>query len=372
MVKIEPPSRGDAIRGLPPFAPGATFPEASGIQAFLDAGKRSVAIADDRAGGQDLMRDLARSADVVIDARGDGLLASIGLDRPGDGDPVVLSLSWFGADGPASGWRGSDAVVQAMAAHIHAIGPQAGPPIVPGGYQAQISAGVTSYVAVMAAVLGRMGDGAGVLIEQSVFEAYLAYAEPGAVRYAYEGVDTARMGLNRFPPVYPQTIYPAGEGWLGITALTPPQWKACCELLGLEALIDDPRFSTSTLRNRNADALDIHMIEALKARPAAEWFHDAQARRLTFALVPDLADMERLEHFRAREVFAEFAHPDQGRFRAPAIPFKFAATPVRAGGTAPRLGADGETVLRDRLKMDGTQIARLAGAGVIEMPGVAA
>ncbi|WP_375176049.1 CaiB/BaiF CoA transferase family protein [Pseudooceanicola sp.] len=365
VVKVEPPGTGDPIRRLPPFAPDARFPEASGMQAFLDAGKRSIAIAAEQDRGRALCRDLALSADVVIEARGSGFLASIGLASPGDSDPVVLSLSWFGQDGPAASWQASDAVIQAMAAHIHAIGPVAGPPVIPGGYQSQISAGVTAYIGVMAALLGRMPDGPGVLVEQSVFEAYLAYAEPGAVRYAYEGEDTQRQGFNRFPPVYPQTIYPTGDGWLGVTVLTPPQWKACCVLLGLEDLIDDPRFNTSNLRYRNADDLDVYMLKALKGRSALDLFHAGQAERLPFALVPELSEIEELDHFRAREVFADYGHPDQGRFRAPAIPFNFGATPVLAGGTAPRLGAQAEEILRDRLSLGAEDIRALQQERVV-------
>lgn len=359
VVKVEPSRGGDPIRSLPPFAPNVRFPEASGMQAFLDAGKRSLALDDGTDQARKLCRELALTGDIVIEARGSEFLRSIGLNEPGDTDPVVLTLSWFGSDGRAATWHASDAVIQAMAGHIHAIGPAAGPPVIPGGYQAQISAGVTAYVGVMAALLGRMSGGPGVLVEQSVFEAYLAYAEPGAVRYAYEGVDTQRMGFNRYPPVYPQTIYPTGDGWLGVTALTPAQWKACCELLGMEGLIDDPRFNTSNLRNRHADALDVHMLEALKARSALEWFHAGQARRLPFALVPALDEIEQLDHFRAREVFADFGHPDQGQFRAPRIPFNFSATPVHAGGIAPRLGMHGAEVLRDRLDLGDDAIDRL-------------
>ncbi len=344
------------------------------MQSFLDAGKRSIALNESntvqKEASQSLARDLAQSADVVLEARGRDFLSVIGLAVPTASDPVTLSLSWFGNDGPAKAWKGSDAVVQAMAAHIHGIGPVEGPPIIPGGYQAQISAGVTAFIGVMAALLGKMAGGPGGLVDQSIFEAYLAYAEPGAVRYAYESEDTPRMGLNRFPPVYPQTIYPTGEGWLGVTALTPAQWRACCELLGLEALLDDPRFNSSTLRSLNADALDVHMIAALEARSAPEWFHAGQEKRLPLALVPELKDIQNLEHFRAREVFADYTHPDQGTFRAPAIPFKFSATPVHAGGRAPRVGEHGADILRDRLNMCVDDIARLERNGPVWIPEV--
>ena len=72
-----------------------------------------------------------------------------------------------------------------------------------------------------------------------------------------------------------------------------------------------------------------------------------------------MEELSGLDHFRAREVFADFCLPDGDTFQAPAIPWKFAATPLRQGGAAPRLGADTHAILSERLGMSDAEIAAL-------------
>lgn len=341
VTKVEPPT-GDSIRRLPPVSKNAPQREASGMHAFLDAGKSSLVLDVQEPAGATRARELAVAADVVLDGLGPGQAEAAGFGHRAvqAANPAVtfVALSWFGATGARARWRGTDAVAQALAGFLYPIGPKDGPPIIPGGYNAQITGGLTAFIATMASLLGRHAGDAGAYIDQSILEAQTTYTETSGVRAAYDGARSIRKGLNQFTPTYPQTIYPAADGWIGVTVLTPAQWRACCELIGAPELIDDPRFRTPGDRDANADALDPLLIPLFQRRPALEWFHDAQARRVPFALVPTMEDMLALDHFVERQVLATFEHPDLGRFTAAAIPWKLAASPLARGGVAPRLG----------------------------------
>ena len=348
VVKIEPPETGCATRRLPPLAAGVAAPEASGLHAFLSAGKKSAALDLGAPADAARVRALAAGADVVLEALGPGRAAAFGLDRgalaAANPASVVVSLSWFGADGSRRGWAGSDAVVQALAGFLYPIGPEGGPPVVPGGWNAQITGALAAFVAAAAALIGVRAGGPGAWIDQSILEAQMAYTENAGVRAAYGGPPAVRQGLNRFQPTYPQTIWRAADGWIGVTALTPAQWRACCELAGAPELIDDPRFRTAHDRSACTAELDRLLAPRFRARPALEWFHEGQKRRVPFALVPEMADLGRLDHFRARGLLAEYSHPDLGRFPAACVPWKLSRTPLCRGGAAPRLGAHTDSV----------------------------
>lgn len=371
VIKLEPPGAGDTTRRLPPFAKDVAAPEASGLNAFLSTGKSSVAVDLNNPDGADLARRLAGEADIVLEAMAPGAAAAAGLGyddlkarAPG---LIMVALSWFGSDGTRRDWAGSDAVAQALAGYIYPIGPKEGPPMIPGGYYAQITGGLTAYIAALTALLGNLAGDQGVLIDQSILEAQSTYTETAGVRLSYDGERSIRKGVNKFQPTYPQTIYPAADGWIGVTVLTPAQWRACCELIGAPELIDDPRFRTAKDRNERADELDPYLVPLFAKRPALEWFHESQARRVPLALVPTMADLAGLDHFQARDVLARYQHPDLGEFSAAAIPWKLAATPLRHGGAAPRLGQHSREVLVGRLGLAAEEIAALSESGAVAL-----
>ena len=363
VTKVEPPHRGDSVRHLPPFAELAPVPEASGMHVFLNANKQSVTLDLDGALSRRLAFEVASKANVVIEAMGPEKMNTLGLghaERKAVNPALsMVALSWFGATGQRRDWHGSDAIAQALSGFIYPIGPAEGPPVIPGGYNAQITAAVTAFIPLMTALLAGLEKADGALIDQSILEAQITYTETSGVRASYDGASTPRKGLNNFVPTYPQTIYPAADGWIGVTVLTPLQWRACCEMLGAPELAEDPRFRTSQDRSLRAAELDPYLVPLFSKRPALEWFHEGQARRIPLALVPTMADLRELDHFDIREVLARFEHPDAGAFQAAAIPWKFAATPLRQGGRAPRLGEHSQVVLRERTSATERELAQL-------------
>ncbi|MFP6749269.1 MAG: CoA transferase [Alphaproteobacteria bacterium] len=371
VIKVEAPGHGDAVRRLPPFGEGVAAPEASGLHAFLSAGKSFIAIDLANEKGRDLAWKLACGGDIVLEALGPGRAETAGLGharlQEHSQGLIMVALSWFGDDGPRRDWAGSDAIAQALAGFIYPIGQKDGPPIIPGGFAAQITGGLTAFIATMSALIGGLSGDDGVLIDQSILEAQTTYTETAGVRNSYDGAVSVRKGINKFTPTYPQTIYPAADGWIGVTALTPAQWHACCDLIGAPELADDPRFNTSAGRIQRADELDTHLVPLFAKRTALEWFHDGQARRVPLALVPTMADLADLDHFQARDVLARYEHPDLGTFSAAAIPWKLAATPLRTGGMAPRLGQHSHAVLSGKLGLSGDEIAQLSASGAIAL-----
>lgn len=343
VLLVEPPE-GCPTRRLPPFATGVPAPEASGMHAYLSANKRSVVCPDHAA-----LIALAEGAALVIDDRS-------GRDRPltlGElercsADGVLLSITWFGQTGPYRDYAGSDGVCQALTSQIDWLGEPDGPPVIPGGYQAQIIAGMTAFVGSMGQILAReLGNVSGPgHLDVSVLESNLCFSEIEALR-GFAGKPTReRLGVNRFRATYPLGIYPCRDGWLGVTVLTPSQWNAFCELLGFDDLAGVERYQQSLERLQDADELDVRIQVRVSRESAADLAKRGQALRVPLTVVPTMDQIFDVDQFVERGAFADVTHPDLGTLRLPASPFRLYAMPAAQGGAVARLGADTEAALR--------------------------
>lgn len=356
VVDVEPPG-GAATRRLAPFSPRGAPPDNSALHAYLSANKRSVALDVSHPDGRRAFLELARDAQVVLDASvGERVVSLAELETVAP--RVVFSrVTWFGQTGPYANYAGTDGVCHALIGMVRGIGPEAGPPVMPSGYQAQIVGGLTAYIGtlghVMAEELGNRDRAC--QLDTSIFEANLCFTDVGAVGAFNTGLVAPRMGVNRFPPTFPLGIYPCRDGWIGITALTPSQWASFCTLLDLGELADVPAYQTTLGRLADAAKLEPMFRERVAQRSAEEIFHRGQSLRIPLALVPTMEQLFTVDQYVARGAFAEVIHPTQGSFAAPVAPFKLYRTPAHAGGPAPRLGAHSVECLTEA----GVSVARL-------------
>lgn len=288
--------------------------------AWLDAGKRR-------------MNGAAAPPDVIIAGQyPDDIARAERLWEQLDRQPVLLALTWFGQTGPYANWRGSDVLIQALTGVAYAFGEPDAAPTLPQGHAPQVVAGVTAYIAALAALIGRdQGLERVRRVDVNVHQAHMCLSEHGGPGFAATRVHSARRGVNRYFPVYPQTIFAAADGWIGVTALTPQQWQGFCELIGLPALARDARFTTTDLRMAAARELDVILGDALKRFKVEHLLIEGQKRRVPMAPVPTPAELFETPHWRERGSFRRFAGPENGmNFEAPAMPFRLHR---RDGGT---------------------------------------
>lgn len=342
VLLVEPPE-GFETRRIPPIIPGVDPPEASGMHAYLSTNKRSVVCAE-----PECLRELARGASLVIDGSA-GCERPLALDTLAEVSPnaVLLSITWFGQDGPYRDFAGTDAVCMALTSQVDWLGEAGEAPVIPGGYHAQIVTGQTAFIGAMGQLLAReFGTVAGPAhLEVSVLESSVCFTEIEAVR-VHCGLPTrTRNGVNRFRTTYPLGIYSCRDGWLGVTVLTPSQWRGFCRLVGLQQLADVPRYRASQARYEDADTLDPLIAEAVRGKSAAELVRRGQEMKVPLSLVPTMEQLFGVDQYIARRVFAEVAHPDLGPFPMPVTPFRLHATPAIPGGPVARLGQHSESVL---------------------------
>ncbi|MFO1081475.1 MAG: CoA transferase [Reyranellaceae bacterium] len=323
VIKVEP-AGGDPLRRFPPH-----LGEDSGWFAYLNFGKRSVtADAID-------VEALCRGADVVIDS-------SAGAREAAPGQ-VVIDLSWFGRQGPYRDFQASDAVCRSLAGFVHLIGPADGPPLTLPDYQCAILGGLGAFIPAMAALLGAQAR----RYEVSVHESTIALAEYQAIEAWASGTPQRRWGFNRFTPTYPMGVYPCREGFIGITIVTPAQWRSFCELMGMAEYGRDPRMVMGVERLLHADELEARFVPRFLERSAAEWFAEGLERRLPFAIVPDMRQALDWPVFRERRAIVPIEVGGR-TVEAPGSPLSLTRTPPRFGGAVPAAGEHDATCRTDR------------------------
>lgn len=334
VVNLEP-GQGFATRHLAPFLPDAPALQQSAMHAYLSTGKRSACL---ESLSQASLQSLIEDADLVLD---DGTLPD-DVPQPAG---VRCSISWYGLTGPYADFTGTDAQCYALNGMLRIIGREEGPPIMPTGHQAQFIGGVTAFIGCLGQVLGReLGNGGpAVHLDTSIFEATMCFTEVGAITAYNTGLEADRMGVNRLPPTYPMGVFPCKDGWIGLSVLTPRQWHAFCELLGMQEFAEVELFQSAAARGEAADLLEPVFTAKLMERSAEELFYQGQAAAIPLARVPTMEELFEVDQFLARQAFADARVTPERSVTVPSVPFRLFATPPHFGGEVAELGQhDGE------------------------------
>ena len=291
--------------------------DASGISddfaAWLDQGKQFVDTADEAlaalAGAEHRLAIAGQSqADV---ARAEARLAAL-TDAP-----TLLAITWFDRRGAYADWRANDAVMQAMSGVAFSFGEAEGPPMLPQGAAPQILGGLTGFIAGLASTFDQTRRIR--LIEASIFEASLCFAETGAVGTAALGYEVRRIGVNRFSPTCPCNFYCTTDGYIGLTALIPAQWAALTALIDRPDLAVASHLRTTLLRLAAADEVDAVLAPIFAEHSTDYWVERGDTLRIPITPAPSPLELPHVPHWRGRGAFEALA----GRPFAPSLPFRF-------------------------------------------------
>lgn len=288
--KVEPPA-GDPIRRTAPLTPGGQ----SAWFAFLNFNKSSIIIDATEPNAIKCLTSLIESCDILIDGRdvdsADCPSIDIAAIRQRRRGLIYLEASWFGREGPYAGFTATDLTVRALAGLVKLVGPVEGPPLYAPDFQTGILAGLWGFVAAASSALAQVQGGGGRSWSLSIFESTLALSEDFMFEAFVRGDVMRRIGVNRFWPNFPVGIYETKKGWLGVTTLTPAQWCAFCDMLGLSELRDDPALVLGADRLPHMEKIERQFMPRLKMRTAHEWFAEGLARKIPIVRVPEISDL---------------------------------------------------------------------------------
>ena len=363
VIKIEP-REGDPVRSAAKRFQGKSLYAAS-----LMRNKELISIDLRRPEGQDLVRRLVASCDVVVENFRPGGLEKWGLGyedlakiRP---DLVMVRVSGFGQTGPASSRPGYGIICEAAGGLRHLTGDPDRPP-------ARVAVGLTDYITgtyaafgAMMALLHRERTGEGQYVDAALAEGALSLLEAHIPAYDKLKHVANRTGSGLVGSV-PNNLYATQDGqWIHIQAAQNPVFRRLAPAMGMPELLDDPRFDTAIARGQNQAACD-----ALVGRWAASHtMADLQAK-LDAADVPasginTVADIFGDAHFRARDMLVEVPDDELGSVTLAGIVPKLSRTPGRLRKAGGRVGQHTRAVLERLAGLDAAAIAALEAAGVI-------
>ena len=252
VIKVEPPD-GDLMRAWPPLMDGY-----SQYFASVNRNKRSVALDLKEVAGRDAARQLALSADVVIENFRPGVMAKFGLDHAtlARDKPALVycSVSAFGQSGPRAKEGGFDMTLQAMSGVMSVTGEADGRPVKCGIPVADFTAGLYAAFAVVSALHKAKHAGVGDHLDVSMLGAMLGIANLQTSEYFGTGRDPVRLG-SAHPMNAPYAAFRCRDGYFALAAGTDKLWRAACEGIARPDLMQDARFASPSLRAQNQAAL---------------------------------------------------------------------------------------------------------------------
>ncbi len=334
--KVEPPA-GDPLRRCAPLTPRGNSP----WFAFLNFNKSSIIIDATDPDAITRLTALIEDCDILIDGRYVDPancpsidIAAIRQRRPG---LTYLEASWFCHDGPYAGFAATDSTIRALAGLVKLVGPVEGPPSHAPDFQTGILAGLWGFIAAASSAVARMQGGAGRSWSLSIFESSLALSDYLMFEAFAHGDVMRRIGSNRFWPGFPVGIYETKEGRLGVTTVTPAQWRAFCDMLGLSELRDDPALVLGEDRRQRAEELERKFIPRLKSRTAREWFAEGLKRKIPMVPVPEISDLLLDAEKSARGAIVPVVLSEENGLTVGSM-LRLTFTPPRRGGKVPAPG----------------------------------
>jgi crotonobetainyl-CoA:carnitine CoA-transferase CaiB-like acyl-CoA transferase len=342
-IKLESPGWGDQSRHEPPFIGGEPHPDRGTTFLALNTNKRGITLDVEQPAGKGLLLRLASEADVVIESFRPGHLDRLGAGyealRAANPKAILLSISYFGQDGPYASYSGDDLVAQAMGGFLYAVtGKADGPPMGTALQQMELTAGRNGAIAIMAALLRREETGEGSHLDVSVMEAAIATPQGLIHPYSYTGRNVRRgnMDLNVVDGMHLPTK--DGEVTLTTAGTGGKPMQVWAEFLGEPRLLD-PKFATRQSRGDNWQELRDLVAPKLQQWSNLDLMRETMAKGLVVGLVQSPEQVVNSPHLAERGYFVELTHPEAGTLKYPGPGFFFdGENLMQTTRAAPKLG----------------------------------
>jgi len=362
VIKVEQPGSGDPMRtwgreGYPLW------------WSIVARGKRCITANLRTPEGQDIVRNLVKEADFVLENFRPGTMEKWGLGyedlkaiKP---DLIMIRVSGYGQTGPYSSRPGYASVGEAMGGLRYLMGEPDRLPSRAGISLGDTVAGTYATVGALAALHHRHRTGEGQLVDASIFESVLAMTEALVPEYTIEGHTRERTG-SVLPDIAPSNIYRGKDGMVIIAANQDTVFARLCEAIGKADLRHDPRFCSHSARGANQAVLD----DLINAWTAEKTIEEIEKEMIDHAVpvgkVYRAKDMLSDPHFAAREALTDIESERWGKVPMPNVTPKLSASPGAISWTGPEsIGEHTNEVLTELLGLDDSQINRLRGQGII-------
>jgi len=342
VIKIEP-LWGERIRAYPPLIKGV-----SPYFAYLNRNKRGMALNLKSEKGVQILKDLVRFSDVVVENFSPGTMNRMGIGyetlkaiNPGI---ILASISGFGQTGPYSPRPSFDIIAQAMSGIMTLTGETVGKPVQVEDYLGDSVAGLYGAIGIVAALYYRKLSGRGQWVDVSQLDSMVSIL-PSAVFYMHTGDTVPKIRKKFFTGIY--GMFEAKDGYVVMGAPVGAIMDRLAEVVGTEKL-DYPAV-TDWVRTRTVqEVVDKFVENSIPVAPV-------------LAMDKVVTNPQVL----ARDMIVEVEHPQAGRIKVLGFPIKFSETPGKVEKPPALLGQHNEEILSTLLGYTKEQIAELRKEKVI-------
>ena len=361
VIKVEMPGTGDLARQL--GQDEALSARNMGVS-FLapNPGKKSITINLKTPRGKVLLRQLVKTADVLVENFRPGVMERLELGpetlRSDNPRLIYCAISGFGQDDALRDRPAYDQIVQGMSGAMAITGSPNEHPLRAGWPVADTVGGLTAAMAIAAAL---NAPERGCVIDISMRDALMATMGWAVSNYLVAGVEAEPAGNENLTSA-PSAAYRCADGLLNVAANKQEQWEILARHLGLDALRDDPRFRRRADRKKNRHALNAELEAVFETRSAAEWERELNALGVPAGRILSLP--EALEQARAAGQIANFGTIGDRPVEIFRTGMRIDAAPLSVDRAPPELGEDTDDILGE-LGVSADEITRLKNEGVV-------
>jgi formyl-CoA transferase len=364
VIKVEPPGTGDVLRQW-----GKSDGQGDSLWWSIAArNKRSITVDLRTPEGQQLVRDLVATADILVENFRPGTLERWGLGwedlsaiRP---ELIMVRVSGYGQTGPYAKRAGYASIGEAMGGLRALTGYPDRPPIRIGISIGDTLTGMFGALGALAALESRRNTGRGQVIDAAIYESVLGVTESLVPEWQAAGHTRERTGPT-LPGIAPSNVYPTRDGQLIIAANQDSVFRRLVDVMGRPELASDERFVNHQARGKNMAEIDAIIGEWAQQYDSAELQERLNAGGVPAGLVYQPKDMLDDPHFAARGSIATVKDDRRGELAMPAVVPKLSETPGEIRWTGQALGADTDAVLSEVLGLSAERIEELRAQGII-------
>jgi formyl-CoA transferase len=375
VIKVERPIKGDDSRAFaPPFLTDVlgNVTKESAYYCAANRGKKSITIDIASPAGQELVKELAKDVDVIVENYKVGDLARYGLGyedikkiNPGI---IYCSVTGFGQTGPYKDRPGYDFMAQGMGGLMSVTGesqdlPGGGPQRV-GVPIIDMTTGMYATVAICAAIAHRAVSGVGQWIDVALLDSCVALLSNQAMNYFATGTSPEMIG-NAHPNIVPYQSFKTADGAIILACGNDNLFNKFCEVAQCSHLAQDPKFATNGQRVSNRAEITELLAAIFNQKSTKEWVHLLDDAGVANGPINSIAEVFEEPQVQARGMQIQLDHASAGKVTLVGSPMKFSATPISYEIPPPALGQHTQEILEKILHKSEAQITQLKDSGIV-------
>ncbi len=374
VIKVERPGAGDDTRAWgPPFLKDENGDNSkeSGYYLGVNRGKESITVDISQPKGQEIIRALAKEADIILENYKVGTLERYNLDyesiKKVNQKIIYCSITGFGQTGPKASHLAYDFLIQAMGGLMSVTGekdqnPGGGPqkvgiPII------DLITGSYATIGILAALSNREVTGEGEYIDMSMLDVQVGLLSNQAMNFLMTGKTPVRGG-NAHPNIQPQDVFKCSDGQVVLAVGNDGQFVSLCKALGLPDLALDDRFKTNSQRVKNQLELRPLLDAEFLKNTRAFWTEKMEAAEVPCGPINSVAEALNDPQIVHRKMVRQLDHPVSGKVSQVMTPFHFKNASIKVDQAPPLLGQHTVKILSD-LGFSEQEIQNLSNERVI-------